>query len=80
MAQQELAERIRSARAGAKHGDIFTPAISAHVRRVLRPETKEPGTKAAIKDDNQNKTVDSGTLPRVSDADKKRYAAVTGGK
>lgn len=52
MAQQGLAAGIRAARAGARHGDIFTPEISAHFRRLLRPEVKEPGTKAAIKDDN----------------------------
>jgi hypothetical protein len=52
MAQQELADRIRAARSGAKQGDIFTPAISAHFRRLLRPETKARGTRASIKDDN----------------------------
>lgn len=51
IAQQQLAERIRAARASAKHGDVFTPAIAAHFRRLLRPEAKEPGTKAAIADD-----------------------------
>jgi len=52
MAQQGLAERIRAARAGAKRGDIFTREITAHFRRLLRPEAREPGTKALIKDDN----------------------------
>jgi hypothetical protein len=52
LAQSALAGKIRSARAGAKPGDIFTPEIANHFRRLLRPETKEPETKASIKDDN----------------------------
>jgi hypothetical protein len=52
MAQQGLAERIRTARAGAKRGEIFTPEITSHFRHLLNPEAKEPGTKALIKDDN----------------------------
>ena len=55
IAQQQLAERIRTARAEAKHGDLFTPEVSVILRRLLRPESKEPGTKAAIKDDNPPK-------------------------
>jgi hypothetical protein len=55
MAQQELAHRIAAARAGAKPGDIFTPAIATHFRRLLRPESKEPGTRAAMKDDDPKK-------------------------
>lgn len=51
-AQLSLAERIGVARKGAKRGEIFTPEIAAHFRRLLRPEMKEPGTKAEIKDDN----------------------------
>ena len=51
-AQLALADRIRTARAGAKHGDIFTPDASVLFRRILRPESKEAGTKAALKDDS----------------------------
>jgi len=52
VAQQGLAERIGAARHPAKQGDIFTPEITARFRKLLRPEAKDPGTKAAIKDDN----------------------------
>jgi hypothetical protein len=55
MAQQQLAERIRTARTGAKRGDIFTPAVTVQFRRLLRPEVKEKGTKASIADDNPGK-------------------------
>lgn len=51
-AQQSLAERIGAARTPARQGDIFTPEITARFRALLRPEVKEPETKAAIKDDN----------------------------
>ena len=51
-AQQSLAERIGAARTPAKQGDIFTPEITARFRALLRPEVKEPETKASIKDDN----------------------------
>jgi hypothetical protein len=51
-AQNALTERVGAARSGAKHGDIFTPAITARFRRLLRPELKEPGNKQLIKDDN----------------------------
>jgi len=50
-AQQALVERIGAARAGTKQGDIFTPEITAQFRRLLHPEMKEAGTKAAMKDD-----------------------------
>jgi hypothetical protein len=50
-AQQGLAERIRSLRASAKQGDIFTPEIAAKIRRLLHPEA-DADTKASIKDDN----------------------------
>jgi len=49
-AQQALGERIGAARAGVKQGDIFTPAISALLRRVIHPETKDPDTKALLKE------------------------------
>jgi hypothetical protein len=51
-AQQALVERIGAARAGAKQGDIFTPGIAAYFRRLMRPETKEKGTKEIMKEDN----------------------------
>ena len=51
-AQQALAERIGAARTPAKQGDIFTPEIAARFRKLLRPEVKDYGTKATIKDDN----------------------------
>jgi hypothetical protein len=51
-AQQALAERVGAARRGARHGDIFTPEITAYFRHLLRPEAKDRGTKDLIKDDN----------------------------
>jgi hypothetical protein len=56
-AQEALAQRIRATRAEANPGDILTPEIAAHLRRLLRPEVKDPETKEAIKDDNP------GTVP-----------------
>jgi hypothetical protein len=50
-AQQMLVERIGLARSGARQGDIFTPEIAAHFRRIIRPESREQGTKEAIKED-----------------------------
>jgi hypothetical protein len=53
-AQDTLSARIRAARAGAKHGDIFTAEISTAFRRLLAPEMKgEDGrdTKAVMKTD-----------------------------
>lgn len=41
-AQQSLAAVIRQARAGARQGDIFAPAIEKKFRALLRPETKGP--------------------------------------
>jgi hypothetical protein len=49
-AQQGLGERIGAARAGAKQGDVFTPEISALIRRLVHPETKDPDTKALLKE------------------------------
>ncbi len=49
-----LAAKVQAARADAKHGDIFTPAIRPVFRRLLAPELKgEDGrdAKAIIKDD-----------------------------
>ena len=51
-AQDGLAQRIRALNANAKHGDIFTPDISAHFKRLLRPEVTEKATKEAIQEDN----------------------------
>lgn len=50
-AQQALVERIGAARSTAKPGDIFTPEIAAYFRRLLHPESKEPGTKEIMKED-----------------------------
>jgi hypothetical protein len=50
-AQQALVERIGAARSTAKQGDIFTPDVAALFRRLLHPETKEPGTKELMKED-----------------------------
>ncbi len=50
-AEQALVERIGIARTGAKQGDIFTPEVAAYFKRLLRPETKEPGTKEIMKED-----------------------------
>jgi hypothetical protein len=52
--QDALATGIRSARAGAKQGDIFTPEISARFKSLMYPELKgQKGveTKATIKED-----------------------------
>ena len=47
-AQDALAQRIRDLLANAKHGDVFTPEISAYFRRLLRPELQDKGTKQSI--------------------------------
>jgi hypothetical protein len=46
-----LAMRIRAARANAREGDIFTPAVSAAFRQALLLEARDH-TCAAIMDDN----------------------------
>jgi hypothetical protein len=49
-----LAAKIQSARAGARHGEIFTPDVRQAFRRLLAPELKgEDGrdAKAVLKDD-----------------------------
>jgi hypothetical protein len=38
--QDALAEKIRAARKEAKPGEIFTPEIRQHLRRLMYPETK----------------------------------------
>jgi hypothetical protein len=53
-AQDAMNAKIVAARAGAKHGDIFTPEITAKFRRLLAPELKgDDGrdAKAIMKDD-----------------------------
>ena len=47
-----LAARIRTARAGAKVGDIFTRESRAVIKRLLSPQLKGAENKAAIRDDN----------------------------
>ena len=52
--QDALATRIRVARTAARHGDIFTPEIRMHFRRLLAPELKgEDGRdiRATLQDD-----------------------------
>ena len=49
-----LAQRIRVARAGARQGDIFTPAISMEFRKALLPEMNA-STWESIQDDNPRK-------------------------
>ena len=50
-AERALARRIRAARVTAKEGDIFTPAIGAEFKKVMRLEMS-PYTWAVIMDDN----------------------------
>jgi hypothetical protein len=53
-AKMALTAKIQAARAGAKQGDIFTPAVRPVFRRLLAPELKgEDGrdAKAVLKDD-----------------------------
>jgi hypothetical protein len=50
-AQDALAQRIRTLNVNAKHGDVFSPEISAYLKRLLRPEVADKGTKDAIKED-----------------------------
>ncbi|MGE3491075.1 MAG: hypothetical protein AB7N29_13800 [Vicinamibacterales bacterium] len=39
-ARQTLAAKLTAARASAKPGDIFSPAVQAHIRAILAPELK----------------------------------------
>ena len=53
-AKAALAAKVQAARADAKQGDIFTPAVRPVFRRLLAPELKgEDGrdAKAVLKDD-----------------------------
>ncbi len=55
--QQALSELIRTARAGAKQGEFFTPDMQALVRRALAAALAGPdgkNSKAAIMDENTN--------------------------
>ena len=38
--KKQFQERVRAARAGAKHGDIFTPEASAYIRAIIKDEYK----------------------------------------
>ena len=52
--QEALATAIRSERAGAKPGDIFTPEIAERIRRLIYPEVagaKGAETRELIKED-----------------------------
>jgi hypothetical protein len=49
-----LAARIRTARADARQGDIFSPAVAAMLRRAMNSEVRGPGaanTRASIRGD-----------------------------
>jgi hypothetical protein len=53
-AQDALAAKIRAARPSARQGEIFTPAIGQHLRKLLSPEVKGTSgaeTKEAMKED-----------------------------
>lgn len=53
-ARATLAAKIRAERAGAKPGDIFSPAIQDRFRKLLAPEmkgVKGQNTKGSIKDE-----------------------------
>ena len=38
--KQQFQERVRAARAGAKHGEVFTPDAQALIRRIIKDEFK----------------------------------------
>lgn len=38
--KQQFQERVRTARAGAKHGEVFTPEAQALIRRIIKDEFK----------------------------------------
>jgi hypothetical protein len=46
--QQQMAERIRAARAGARQGDIFTPTISEYFRRRIAATLSGPQGKRIL--------------------------------
>jgi hypothetical protein len=55
VAEKTLGQRVRTLRAGAKQGDVLTPATQAMFRRLLRPPltkgSEGADNKAIIKDD-----------------------------
>jgi hypothetical protein len=54
VAKASLAAKVRAARATAKQGDVFTPAVRPVFRRLLAPELKGADgrdAKAVLKDD-----------------------------
>ena len=61
LAEKTLAANIRTARANAKRGDIFTPATEAMFRRLLRPQVSGGGTEAA---DNKAIMKDDAPAPK----------------
>ena len=69
--QKALATAIRSERAGAKQGDIFTPEIAERLRRLIYPEvtgTKGVKTKEVIKEDAPPAVVLKVNAPYTADA------------
>lgn len=60
VAEKTLGQRVRTMRAAAKHGDIFTPATQAMFRRLLRP----PLTKGADAADNKAIIKDDAPAPK----------------
>ena len=60
-AETALAAKIRTARANAKRGDIFTPATEAMFRRLIRP----PMTKGA--DAAENKAIVKEDAPKTGE-------------
>lgn len=70
-AQDELAAKIRATRATAKQGEIFTPEIASHFRRLMYPEVKGAEgaeTKKAIRED-QPQTIRLKVNARYPDAE-----------
>ena len=59
-AEKSIAHKVREARAGAKQGDIFTPATQAMFRRML----KQPLTKSADAADNKAIIKDDAPAPK----------------
>jgi hypothetical protein len=62
--RQALADAVRSARSGAKQGDILKPEIAAYLRKVVRGEMKGPEGKPAREAAKQgNPRFDEATKP-----------------
>jgi hypothetical protein len=69
-AERRLAERVRSARVRAKHGDVFTTAIQMEFRRLLRSELRGlrgKNTRGVIMDENPRRLAlrVNGTYPKT---------------